>query len=65
MYKGKDLVTANSIFKGTIGIGNILGLFIGTILHIFGGYPLPFISYGLLFVVMAPVTFFMIPRQLK
>ena len=42
-YEGKDFMKANSIFKGTIGGGLLLGLLVGTVLYIIGGYFLPFL----------------------
>lgn len=47
-YDGKDFMKVNSIFKGTIGGGLLLGLLIGTILYIVGGYFLPFLVYSII-----------------
>jgi predicted MFS family arabinose efflux permease len=65
LYKGEQLNTVNSFFKSTMGIGNILGLFIGTILYIYGGYCLPFIVYGIVFIAMTPLVFILIPADLS
>lgn len=64
MYKGEQLHTVNSFFKATIGIGNIVGLFFGTFLYMYGGYPLPFIVYGVTFIAITPLNFLMIPANI-
>ena len=65
VFRGKTLTAANSGFKATIGLGNIVGLFFGAFIYMVGGYKLPFLVYGLLFIVMAPVTCLVLPSSVK
>lgn len=58
-------MAANSGFKATIGVGNILGLFFGTFLYMADGYKLPFITYGLLYCIVAPLTCYFLPSAVS
>ena len=55
----------NSFFKSTIGIGNILGLFFGTFLYMYGGYCLPYIVFGFVFLLATPLNFILIPANIE
>jgi len=45
-------------------MGNILGLFFGTFLYIYGGYTLPFLVYGIAHLAISPMIFVMIPGEM-
>jgi MFS family permease len=62
-YEGKDFMKANSIFKGTIGGGLLLGLLIGTVLYIIGGYFLPFLVYSIVMLCVVPFGARLIPSK--
>ena len=48
-----------------IGIGLLLGLLVGTLLYIIGGYFLPFIVYCILMLAVTPLSLFVIPKTLE
>lgn len=60
-YEGKDFMMINSLFKGTIGGGLLLGLCIGTVLYIIGGYFLPFVVYSSVMLLCVPFVARYIP----
>ncbi len=64
LYKGGELNKVNTFFKGTMGIGNILGLAIGMGLYTIGGYSMPFVVYGTIYLAFAPFTLFAIPSNI-
>lgn len=64
LYKGEELNKVNSFFKTTLGMGNILGLFFGTFLYIYGGYTLPFLVYGIAHLGISPMIFVLIPAEM-
>lgn len=62
-YEGKDFMMVNSLFKGTIGGGLLLGLCIGTVLYIIGGYFLPFVVYSAVMLLCVPFVAKYIPMR--
>ena len=65
IYRGSQLNTVNLFFKSTVGIGNLSGLLAGTFLFMIGGYRLPFIIYGFLFLGMLPIIWKKVPSNLE
>lgn len=55
MYEGQDIMKINSYFKSTLGIGLVIGLLLGTLLYMIGGYVTPFIVFGSFFLVYIPL----------
>eukprot|EP00345_Euplotes_harpa_P000049 CAMPEP_0168317924 /NCGR_PEP_ID=MMETSP0213-20121227/171_1 /TAXON_ID=151035 /ORGANISM="Euplotes harpa, Strain FSP1.4" /LENGTH=245 /DNA_ID=CAMNT_0008318889 /DNA_START=14 /DNA_END=751 /DNA_ORIENTATION=+ len=62
-FDGNEFMKINSIFKGTIGIGLLLGLLIGTILYIIGGYFLPFVVFSTFMLAVTPFVAKIIPSK--
>ena len=62
-YEGKDFMMINSLFKGTIGGGLLIGLCIGTVLYIIGGYFLPFVVYSAVMLLCVPFVAKYIPMR--
>lgn len=62
-YDGKDFTKVNSIFKGTIGGGMLIGLVIGTLLYMVGGYMLPYCVYAFFMLCMIPFGVKLIPSR--
>lgn len=53
-YQGHDIMQINSYFKSTLGIGMFIGLILGTLLFMIGGYTLPYITFGIFFLCFIP-----------
>lgn len=53
----------NTIYKGTIGIGLLIGLMIGTFLYVIGNYTVPFIVYSICMVCITPLAVKFIPSK--
>mmetsp|Transcript_1262 Transcript_1262/g.1409 ORF Transcript_1262/g.1409 Transcript_1262/m.1409 type:complete len:393 (-) Transcript_1262:53-1231(-) len=62
-FEGGDFMKINSIFKGTIGGGLLLGLLVGTVLYIIGGYFLPFLVYSILMLACSLYVLQFIPNK--
>lgn len=62
-YEGGDFMKVNSMFKGTIGVGLLIGLLVGTLLYIAGGYFLPFLVYSGVMLLAVPFTAKLIPSR--
>ena len=64
-YQGHDIMSINSYFKSTLGIGIVFGLLIGTLLYMIGGYFLPFIVFGIFFLCFIPCVIGHFPAKLE
>lgn len=62
-YDAGEFMKVNSIFKGTIGVGLLLGLLFGTLLYVMGGYFLPFLVYSTIMLLAVPFTAQLIPSK--
>lgn len=62
-YDGQDFSHVNTVYKGTIGIGLLIGLALGTLLYMLGGYFLPFIVYSVFMVCITPFVVKLIPSK--
>eukprot|EP00344_Euplotes_crassus_P005699 CAMPEP_0196995348 /NCGR_PEP_ID=MMETSP1380-20130617/1481_1 /TAXON_ID=5936 /ORGANISM="Euplotes crassus, Strain CT5" /LENGTH=246 /DNA_ID=CAMNT_0042411001 /DNA_START=9 /DNA_END=746 /DNA_ORIENTATION=+ len=62
-YEGGDFMKINSVFKGTIGGGLLIGLLVGTVLYIIGGYFLPFLVYSVIMLLCIPFVARIIPAK--
>lgn len=48
-----------------LGVGLLLGLLVGTLLYVIGGYFLPFIVYWALMLTVTPLAVLLVPAKLK
>lgn len=53
----------NSLIVRCIGIGLLLGLLIGTVLYIIGGYFLPFLVYSAVMLLVVPLSATLVPSK--
>ena len=63
LYHGRQLAMVNSFYKTTIGIGNLIGLFIGTFLQKHGFF-FSFGSFGVMLLVYSPLIWLLLPNDI-
>lgn len=63
-YEGHDMLQINSYFKSTLSVGLVIGLILGTMLFMIGGYTLPFIVFGLFFLLYIPLVMEYFPNKI-